>query len=170
MAVLVDTNPDVNAVPADAGASQGTSVNNYTLSSYAQDIPPIISLVIVAESVAEWIEVVTNDVTVAETVGLAQLSKLANKDSENLNAILNADNQAIQNVDTSSNNNNASSEISQDQAQYSTDQAVWGVPLSNDQGAISLMNNAINATNSGTQTIVNMLSALVGYMWQVQPV
>ena len=101
MAVLVDTNPDVNAVPADAGASQGTSVNNYTLSSYAQDIPPIISLVIVAESVAE---------------------------------------------------------------------AVWGVPLSNDQGAISLMNNAINATNSGTQTMVNMLSALVGYMWQVQPV
>jgi hypothetical protein len=159
-------------VPVDSNTSNETEVSqapapSITLGSYAQKRPPIISLWTIVASLAAWTNVVSNDVLLAQSTALAQLSKLANKDNDELNAQLAAINTEIQNVDPE--DSNASNQMSQYQSDYSTQQTAWGVPVSNDQGAMTLVQNSINSTNQGEETILGMMQSLVNMSWQVKP-
>ncbi len=127
-----------------------------TLGSYAANAPELgVSMYLILAATQTWINAVNNDLLPAIAIQLALASQLAAQASEELNAKLETDNQAI--IDAGSDSN----AISVAQAQFNTDQAVYGVPVTNYQGVVQSLSQAMQTQTSNENMIVSMQNAIL---------
>lgn len=127
-----------------------------TLGNYAANAPGVgISICIALAAMQAWINAVNNGLLPAIAIELALASQLAANASTVLNEKLEADNQSI--IDAGSDSN----AISVAQSQFNTDQAVYGVPVTNYQGVVQSLSQAMQTQTSNENMIISMSNAIL---------
>ena len=127
-----------------------------TLGNYAASAPQVgVSNYLIILATVEWINAVNNGLLPAIAVQLALASQLAANASTELNQKLETDNQSIIAAGSDSN------KISVAQSQFNTDQAVYGVPVTNYQGVVQSLSQAMQTQTSNENMIISMSNAIL---------